>query len=96
VDPAATRAPLDMDTAVVLFARSEKKFIVPKPPPAPDPSVPADDGVAVFIVGLEPKRGYHVEIDEEEMTEEFADPGGIVYLESVPPGGVRLGPAPVS
>ena len=73
-----------------LFARAEKKFTVPKPAPSPEP----EDGVAVFIVGLEPKRAYHVEIDAEEMTEEFADPGGIVYLPSVPPGGVRLGPAP--
>ena len=39
---------------------------------------------------------YHVEIDGEEMIEETADPGGIIYLPSVPPGGVRLGPAPVT
>ncbi len=93
VDPAARREPLDMETAVVLFARAEKKFTVPKP--APSPEGEPEDGEAVFIVGLEPKRAYHVEIDAEEMTEEFADPGGIVYLPSVPPGGVRLGPAPL-
>jgi hypothetical protein len=31
-----------------------------------------------------------VEVDGEEMTEERADPGGIIYLPAVPGGGVRL------
>ena len=49
----------------------------------------------MFIVGLAPRSSWHVEVDGEEMIEETADSGGIVYLPSVPPGGVRLGPAPV-
>lgn len=85
VDPAAAREPLDIDTAIVFFARDTKKFTVPA----------AKDTVTVFIVGLEPRRPWHVEIDGEEMVEEFSDPGGIVFLPSVPPGGVRLSPAPV-
>ncbi len=101
VDPAAAREPLNLETAIVLFGRAANKFTVPEPPPSPSPQDEPENGMAVFgisvfIVGLEPKRGYHVEIDAEEMTEEFADPGGIVYLPSVPAGGVRLGPAPVS
>ena len=57
---------------------------------------PDDDGKAsadmiVFIVGLNAGRSYHVEVDGEEMTEEHADPGGIVYLPEVPgEAGVRL------
>ncbi len=85
VDPATSREPLDIDSAIVFFARDAKKFVVP----------PSKDAVAVFMVGLEPKRSWHVEIDGEEMVEEFSDPGGIVYLPSVPAGGVRLSPAPV-
>ncbi len=49
----------------------------------------------MFIVGLEPRRAYHVEVDGEEMVQERADPGGIMYLPGLPAGaGVRLGLAP--
>jgi hypothetical protein len=86
VDPAiASREPLDIDAAIVFFARESKQFLVPA----------KETDAAVFLVGLDPKRAYHVEIDGEEMIEETADPGGIVYLPAVPPGGVRLGPAPL-
>ena len=86
VDPATAREPLDIEAAIVFFARESKKF-----------QVPAKEGdPAVFVVGLDPGRAYHVEIDGEEMIEEKADPGGIVDLPSVPPGGIRLAPAPVT
>jgi len=96
IDPAVAREPLDLDAALVFFARASKKFEIPaqaapKAPPAP-PEVP--ESAAVFIVGLDPHKRYHVEVDGEEMIEETADPGGIVFLPTVPPGGVRLGPAP--
>ena len=84
VDPATARDPLDIDTAIIFFARASKRFLVPK----------SEGEASVFIVGLEPGRSYHVEVDGEEMTEEHADPGGIVYLPAVPSGGVRMGPAP--
>jgi hypothetical protein len=84
VDPKAVREPLDVDAAVVFFARESKQFTVPA----------KEVDATVFIVGLDAGRPYHVEVDGEEMIEERADPGGIVYLPSVPPGGVRLGPAP--
>jgi len=44
-----------------------------------------DAGVDVFIVGLEPRRPYHVEVDNEEMVEETADPGGIIFLPAYRP-----------
>ncbi len=94
VDPGATREPLDIDAAIVLFARQSKKFVIPQAPAPKDTDAGADDendpDPTVFIVGLDPKRAYHVEIDGEEMVEETADPGGIVYLPSVPAGGIRL------
>jgi hypothetical protein len=86
VDPATAKEPLDIDAAMVFFARQSKQFVVPE----------KEGERAVFLVGLDPRRSYHVEVDGEEMTEETADPGGIVYLPEVPPGGVRLGPAPVT
>lgn len=105
VDPKAAREPLDIDAAIVFFARETKRFLIPHAAAAPkEDTAPRDDtkddtkdsDAAVFIVGLDPKRSYHVEIDGEEMIEETADPGGIIYLPGVPPGGVRLGPAPVT
>lgn len=89
VDPKAAREPLDLDAAIVFFARESKKFIIP----AKEAGKEGD--ATVFIVGLNPRSSWHVEVDGEEMIEETADPGGIVYLPAVPPGGVRLGPAPV-
>jgi hypothetical protein len=82
-DPDTSREPLDIDTAIVFFARQSKRFPVAR----------QEKDAAVFIVGLDPGRSYHVEVDGEEMTEERADPGGIVFLSIVPSGGVRLGPA---
>ena len=92
VDPKEARGPLDIDTAIVFFARASKQFQVPGF--AAPKENEAKDNPDVFIVGLDPRRSYHVEIDGEEMVEETADPGGIVYLPAVTPGGVRLGPAP--
>jgi hypothetical protein len=93
VDPGASREPLDLSTAFVFFARQTKKFTVPAPPPSTSQSKEAN-AAAVFIVGLDSGRPYHVEVDGEEMIEEKADPGGIVFLPSVQPGGVRLGSRP--
>lgn len=90
VNPAAAREPLDVEAAIVFFARQSKQFLIP----ARDGDAKENEA-AVFIVGLDPRRAYHVEVDGEEMIEESADPGGIIYLPSVPPGGVRLGPAPL-
>jgi hypothetical protein len=80
VDPETVREPLDIETAIVFVARESKRFSVAR----------QDNDAAVFILGLDPGHSYHVEVDGEEMTEERADPGGIVYLPAVPGGGVRL------
>jgi hypothetical protein len=56
----------------VFFGKSTHRF-----------KTPAKEVVDVFIVGLEPKRTYNVEIDAEEMHEEQTDPGGILYLKGL-------------
>ncbi len=49
----------------------------------------------VFIIGLEPRRKYHVEVDGEGMFEAGSDLGGIVYMPGLPAGAqVRFGLAP--
>ena len=51
---------------------------------------------AVFILGLEPRRAYLVEVDNEEMYEATADPGGVIEV-SPPAGeevGIRVTPVP--
>jgi hypothetical protein len=87
IDPQLSREPLDIDAAVVFFARNSKRFQTPE----------RGENANVFLVGLDRGKPYHVEIDGEEMVEETADPGGIIYLAEVPAAaGVRLGPAPVT
>jgi hypothetical protein len=74
--------PLRLDTAVILGGV----------PDARQMRVRVDEGQGVFLVGLEPRRVYQVEIDDEEMYEVAADPGGILALD-LPDGketGVRL------
>ena len=50
---------------------------------------PLDD---VFVIGLEPQRRYHLEVDGEGMFEDSSDPGGIIYMPGLPAGAqVRFG-----
>jgi len=81
LDPAA-RPPLVLPEAVVCFGRSTRKF-----------QVTLAGEQAVFVVALEPRRTYAVEVDDEEMFEAASDSGGILALPEVPRGrpvGVRL------
>jgi len=72
LNPEITRDPLDLDEAVVFFGKTTHRF-----------RTPAKEVVDVFIVGLNPKHVYQVEIDGEEMREEPSDPGGILYLKGL-------------
>ncbi len=85
LDPKLAHEPMDIEEATVFFGRDAKRFRVPQR----RTEEAVDD---VFIVGLEPRTAYHVEVDGEEMVEELADPGGIIFLPGLPTGaGVRLG-----
>ena len=74
--PAGT---LDLEQAVVCFASSGSRFTVKL----------SEDEDAVFLVDLEPRQSYEVEIDDEEMFQAEADPGGILELD--PPKGKTVG-----
>ena len=52
-----------------------------------------EEAEAIFVVGLEPKRVYQIEVDDEEVYEAAADQTGILELDDVPWGrkaGVRI------
>ncbi len=92
IDPQLAHEALDIDTAVIFFAKKENRFLMPRG----KTTTAAAEAANVFLVGLDAGRVYHLEVDGEEMVEDTADPGGIVYLPDVPGGiGVRLGPARV-
>jgi len=81
LNPELSREPLDLGEATIFFGRQARKFVAPR----------GTDAFDVFIVGLEPKRKYHIEIDDEEMFEARTDPGGILYFPGVRGGaGLRL------
>ena len=95
IDPKTSREPLDIDAAIILFARQQRKFQTPETKAADKADGAKEEDLNVFVVGLEQKRAFHVEVDGEEMVEYRSDPGGIVYLAGVPAGaGVRFGFAP--
>jgi hypothetical protein len=80
LDPHSPHAPLDLEEAAIVFAADAARF--------QSGNNPSND---VFVVGLDSRTSYHVEIDDEEMTEMDSDPGGIVYLKGVLPHvGVRF------
>jgi len=85
MDPRSVVAPISLGEAVVALGPGARKF-----------RVTLDQEEAVFIVALEPRRAYQVEIDDEEMFEAVTDPGGILELD-LPHGkevGVRIREAP--
>jgi hypothetical protein len=86
LDTSKPLPPLALKEAVVCFGRQSKKF-----------QVNLDEEEAVFVVGLQPKRAYLVEIDDEEMDEVVSDPGGIIRLDPPhrKPVGIRLHEAPL-
>jgi hypothetical protein len=75
--------PIALEEAVVCVAKAARQF-----------RLKLGEEQAVFIVGLEPKRAYLVEIDDQEMYEATADVGGVLEVD-MPRGrelGVRLQP----
>jgi hypothetical protein len=81
LNPQLQTPPIEMKEAVVCFGATAQKF-----------SVNLDEEEAVFLIGLQPRHWYQVEIDDEEVFEEQTDPGGILVL-NVPHGkvvGVRI------
>ncbi len=64
-------------------------------PGAPQYQLTLSEEDAVFVVGLEPRQTYRIEVDDEEMYESSADLGGVLHIEDVPRGkpvGIRLSP----
>ena len=85
VDARSVVAPISLGEAVVSLGPGARKF-----------RVTLEEEEPVFIVALEPRRAYQVEIDDEEMYEAVTDPGGIIELD-LPHGkevGVRVREAP--
>jgi hypothetical protein len=73
--------PISLKEAMICFAQRARKF-----------QFTLDEEEAVFILGLQPKRTYQVEIDDEEIFEAETDRGGILELD-VPRGkpvGMRI------
>jgi hypothetical protein len=73
-----------MEQAVICFAKTGSRFRVN----------PGEEEDAVFLVGLAAGGSYELEIDDEEMFEATADPGGILPL-ALPKGkeiGIRIRP----
>ena len=81
LDPASVREPLDLEEAVVM-GPATRQF-----------KTPARAINDVFIVGLQPNTSFHLEIEDEEMTEVTSGPAGIVFLKGLRSGVlVRLTP----
>lgn len=69
LNPQLTEGPLALDTALVFFGRNARKF-----------RAVVNEDEPVFVLGLKPNCTYQVEVDDEEMSEERTDCGGILLL----------------
>ena len=70
VTPQNVAKPLSLGEAVVCLAHTARKF-----------DVTLEEDEPVFVVGLEPRGTFLIEIDDEESFEAASDPGGIIQLE---------------
>lgn len=82
LDTTRPREPLDLDEAEIFFSPRARKLRAGQHA--------AND---IFIVGLDPRAAFDLEVDDEEMRESTSDPGGILYLKGVRAGaGIRFNP----
>ncbi len=87
VNPQSQGTTIAMDEAVICLGHTARRF-----------HVKLEQEASVFIVGLEPRRSYLIEVDDEEMYEATSDLGGILEVE-VPRGkdvGIRINPTPTA
>jgi len=78
LNPQGALDPIDLHEAVICFARAAAGGRPIR--------LKLEDEEPVFVVGLEPHKLYSIEVDDEEMFEAAADPGGILELDDVPSG----------
>jgi len=86
LNPQAAAAPVDLHEGAVCFSRAGRVL-----------HLKLEDEEPVFLIGLQPRHAYVVEVDDEEMVEAPADAGGILEIDDVPHGrevGVRVTEAP--
>jgi hypothetical protein len=82
VNPARAPKMLDLKEAIVCFGKENwrQQFSLA-------------EAEAIFVVGLQPKRTYRIEVDDEELYEAASDSAGVLEIDNVPWGraaGVRI------
>ena len=81
LSPKLDNPPISLTSATLCFAQRTRKF-----------QLKLEEDESLFLLGLQPKRTYQVEVDDEEMFEAKADAGGILEVD-LPRGktvGVRI------
>ncbi|SRR6185436_16823923 len=69
LNPELSEGPIALDAAVVFFGKNAQKF-----------QTMLQEDEEVFVLGLHPRRVYQIEVDDEELTEDETDRGGILQL----------------
>jgi hypothetical protein len=78
VNPKLDTPPISLTSATVCFAQRARKF-----------QLKLEPDELVFLIGLEPKRVYQIEVDDEEIYEARTDNGGILEVDL--PHGTQIG-----
>jgi hypothetical protein len=78
VNPKLDTPPISLISATICFAQRARKF-----------QLKLEPDELVFLLGLEPKRTYQLEVDDEEIYEAKSDAGGILEVDL--PRGKEIG-----
>jgi hypothetical protein len=81
LNPRLDSPPISLTSATLCFAQRARRF-----------QLKLEEDETVFLLGLEPKRTYQIEVDDEEMYEAQTDTAGVLEVD-VPharPIGVRI------
>ncbi|MEO7648869.1 MAG: hypothetical protein ABIZ80_00240, partial [Bryobacteraceae bacterium] len=69
LNPQLVTKPIELDEALIMFGSYAEKFKV---------KLKKDE--VLFVIALKARQAYEIEVDDEEMREEIADPGGILSV----------------
>jgi hypothetical protein len=86
LNPELTEGPLSLTSALIYFGRNAREFETVR-----------KEEERIFILGLKSKARYDVEVDDQELVERIADPGGILSID-IPANtktGIRLRPSQI-
>lgn len=78
INPKLKQQPIEIGASRIVLASTPLRF-----------EIRSEEAAATFVVGLKPRTRYKIEVDDEELTDDVADPAGTLSLS--PAAGTKAG-----